>query len=56
LALSSNYFPINGPFIITAFAGKFIPVLSVHVAHIINIKPSLYPVSIIYLSSDVNPE
>jgi len=56
LALSSSYFPIYGPFMMTAFAGRLIPVLRVHVAHNINIIPSLNPLSKISLSSDVNPE
>lgn len=56
LALSSSYLPMNGPLIITALAGKLIPVLRVQVAHNINISPSLNPLSIISLSSVVNPE
>jgi hypothetical protein len=56
LALSSNCLPIYGPLIITAFAGRFIPVLRVHVANKIKIVPSLNPLSKISLSSDVNPE
>ena len=56
LALSRSCLPIYGPLIMTAFAGRLIPVLSVHVAHKIKIVPSLNPLSKISLSSDVNPE